>query len=44
MKAFAKLKKACQKAMDIPPLAEYEVGCIIGINTGPNMVGILYRT
>ncbi len=44
MKAYAKLKKACQKALDIPPLAEYEVGCIIGINTGPNMIGILYRT
>ena len=43
MKAFSKLKKACAKVMDRPPLAEYEVGCIIGINTGPNMVGILYR-
>lgn len=44
MKAYAKLKKACSKVMDQPPLAEYEVGCIISINTGPNMVGILYRT
>lgn len=44
LKAFAKLRKACAKVMDQPPLAEYEVGCIISINTGPNMIGILYRT
>lgn len=42
--AYSELKKACSKAMDIPPLAEYNVGCIISINTGPNMIGILYRT
>lgn len=37
------LKAACESVMDQPPMAEYEVGCIIGINTGPNMIGILYR-
>lgn len=42
--AFENLKKACAEALDIPPIAEYQVGCVIGINTGPNMIGILYRT
>lgn len=42
--SFEKLKRACAEVMDIPPIAEYNVGCVIGINTGPNMIGILYRT
>ncbi len=42
--AFRKLKEACAAVADQPPIAEYPVGCIIAINTGPNMVGILYRT
>lgn len=42
--AYLELKKACASVMDIPPLAEYNVGCIISMNTGPNMIGILYRT
>lgn len=42
--AFSHLKDACAKVMDIPPLAEYPVGCVIGINTGPDMLGIIYRT
>ena len=42
--AFAKLKSACAEALDCPPIVEYQVGCVIGINTGPDMVGILYRT
>lgn len=42
--AFAELKKACAEVMDRPPMSEYKAGCIISINTGPNMVGILYRT
>ena len=42
--AFERLREACARKMDIPPLAEYPVGCVIGINTGPNMIGILYRT
>ncbi len=44
MEAFQKLKDACAAVMDQPPLLEYPVGCIIGINTGPNMLGLLYRT
>ena len=40
--AFEALKKACAD-FDQPPMAEYNVGCIIGINTGPDMIGILYR-
>ena len=42
--AFAKLKSACAEALDCPAIVEYQVGCVIGINTGPDMVGILYRT
>lgn len=42
--AYQKLKEACAAVMDIPPMAEYPVGCVIAINTGPNMLGILYRT
>lgn len=40
---FEMLKEACAQVMDQPPMAEYQVGCIIGINTGPDMLGILYR-
>lgn len=43
MEAYHKLREACAAVMDQPPMAEYKVGCIIGINTGPNMIGILYR-
>ena len=43
--AHARLKEAhAQAAMDQPPLTDYEVGCVISINTGPNMVGMIYRT
>ena len=41
--ALDELREACAQVMDRPPLAEYLVGCVISINTGPNMVGILYR-
>ena len=40
--AFEALEKACAD-FDQPPMAIYNVGCIIGINTGPDMIGILYR-
>lgn len=40
--ALEALKAACAD-FDQPPMAEYNVGCIIGINTGPDMIGILYR-
>lgn len=39
-----RLRKACEEAMDMPPLTEYPVGCVISINTGPDMIGIIYRT
>ena len=42
--ALDHLKEACARIMDKPPIAEYQVGCVIVINTGPDMVGILYRT
>ena len=40
--ALEALKAACAD-FDQPPMAIYNVGCIIGINTGPDMIGILYR-
>lgn len=42
--AREKLRAACADKFDMPPMAEYPVGCIISINTGPNMIGIIYRT
>ena len=42
--AFGALKETCAQIMDQPPIAEYPVGCVIAINTGPDMIGILYRT
>lgn len=42
--ALELVRKACAQFMDRPPIAEYQVGCVISINTGPNMIGILYRT
>ena len=43
-KALEDMREACAQIMDKPPIAEYQVGCVISINTGPNMIGILYRT
>ncbi len=42
--AYKKLKEAMADSFDIPPIVDYNVGCIISINTGPNMIGIIYRT
>ncbi len=39
-----KLREAVNAALDQPPTFEYPVGCIIGINTGPDMIGLIYRT
>lgn len=39
-----KLRKACAERMDQPPEFEYPVGCVISINTGPNMIAVIYRT
>lgn len=43
LEALEELRAACEGIMDQPPMAEYEVGCIIGTNTGPDMIGLLYR-
>ena len=42
--SLEKLKEAWAEVMDMPPIAEYPVGNVISINTGPNMMGIIYRT
>lgn len=42
--AYQRLKEHCEGQFDIPPMTDYEVGCIIAINAGPNMVGIIHRT
>ena len=39
-----RLREALSQVMDQPPEFEYPVGCVIGINTGPDMIGIIYRT
>lgn len=41
--AYERLRQECEKVMDIPSITDYNVGCIISINTGPNMIGIIYR-
>ena len=38
------LRELCREMLDQPPTLEYPVGCIISINTGPNMVALIYRT
>lgn len=38
------LRELCREMLDQPPALEYPVGCIISINTGPNMVALIYRT
>ena len=38
------LREAVNAALDQPPEFEYPVGCVIGINTGPDMIGLIYRT
>ena len=43
MEVFANFKNAVAEVADISPISEYPVGTIIGINTGPNLIGILYR-
>lgn len=40
---FEKFKAMCAEQLDIPPLFEYPVGCVISVNTGPDMVAIIYR-
>lgn len=40
--AFETLLAAAK--LDIPPVLEYPLGCVITINAGPNAVGVCYRT
>lgn len=39
----SQLRELCMEMLDQPPTLEYPVGCIISINTGPNMVALIYR-
>lgn len=43
-KALEDMREACAQIMDKPPIAEYQVGRAISINTWPNMIVTLYRT
>lgn len=41
---FEKLRSSCVEALGQNPELEYQLGCIISINAGPNAIGIIYRT
>lgn len=41
---YKKLREACLETFEQPTEFDYSVGCVISINTGPNMIGIIYRT
>ena len=40
---YEKFRDACTEVLGQAPEFEYPVGCVIGINTGPNILGIVYR-
>ena len=40
---YEKLKQACEEELDQPPVLSYPVGNIISINTGPDMMAVIYR-
>lgn len=40
---FAKFRESCTEVLGDAPEFEYPVGCIISINTGPNIIGIIFR-
>ncbi len=40
---YEKLKEACEQELDQPPMLSYPVGNIISINTGPDMMAVIYR-
>ncbi len=40
---YEKLKEACEAELDQPPMLSYPVGNIISINTGPDMMAVIYR-
>lgn len=41
--ASEKFKKLWDGALDQPPFEIYQIGCIISVNAGANMVGVIYR-
>lgn len=41
---FKKLAESCENVLGQSPELEYSLGCIITANTGPNAIGIIYRT
>lgn len=40
---FSKFREACTEILGEAPEFEYPVGCVIAINTGANILGIIYR-
>lgn len=40
---YAKLRESCIEALGEAPVLEYPIGCVIGINTGPNIVAVIYK-
>ncbi len=40
---YEELKAACEAQLDQPPVLSYPVGNIISINTGPDMMAVIYR-
>lgn len=43
MEMYNKFRDKVYETMDTPPTIEYPVGCIIAINAGANVIGIIYR-
>lgn len=43
MEMYNKFRDKVYETMDVPPTLEYPIGCIIAINAGPNVLGIIYR-
>ena len=41
---YAQLRQACIEQFGQEPEIEYPVGCIIAMNTGPNMIAVIYLT
>lgn len=39
----AKINEACREMLDRPPEFDYPVGSVICMNTGPDMIAIIYR-
>lgn len=43
MEQYEKFREACIEVTGREPDLEYPVGCIISVNTGPNMLGLIFR-